>query len=151
MKHSKWKWIYHANSRFDDVGILPDGTLHNPNGYPEDLVRAAILRAETKRHERASKAAKQAAETRARRQEKKVYDIARQLTLGDGAPIGPTSHCVICGRSLDDPESIARGIGSECWQAVLSAIRFWSATLAPAERPMTLPTIPTFTPSEQLT
>jgi hypothetical protein len=31
-------------------------------------------------------------------------------------------NCEICGRALSDPESIKRGIGSECWQHVLSAV-----------------------------
>jgi hypothetical protein len=28
--------------RLCDAGILPDGTLHNPGGYPDDIVRAAV-------------------------------------------------------------------------------------------------------------
>jgi hypothetical protein len=36
--------------------------------------------------------------------------------------IGPRGHCYVCGRNLTDLESINRGIGSECWQHVLSAI-----------------------------
>jgi hypothetical protein len=136
-KMSIWKRIYHGDSRLalSDIGILPDGSLHNPNGYPEDVVRAAVLGAETRRHKTRSKAAREAAETRRRRHEQKVYDIAKQLVLGDGTPIGPRSHCVICGKFLNDPESIARGIGSDCWQVVLSAIRGWSAAFASAERP----------------
>jgi hypothetical protein len=30
-----------------------------------------------------------------------------------------SSRCVLCGKALDDPESISRGIGSDCWQSVL--------------------------------
>jgi hypothetical protein len=34
----------------------------------------------------------------------------------------PGRHCYVCGRHLDDPSAIDRGIGSECWQGVLAAI-----------------------------
>jgi hypothetical protein len=57
-KASIWKWVCHpekAGIRFRDVGILADGTLHNPNGYPDDIVRlvveAAIARLAAKRKE----------------------------------------------------------------------------------------------------
>jgi hypothetical protein len=42
----RYKWVYHDNAR------------HNPNGYPEDIVRTAVLAADTRRHERRSAAAK---------------------------------------------------------------------------------------------
>jgi hypothetical protein len=40
-------------------------------------------------------------------------DVADQKT-------GPRAHCYVCGRHLTDPASISCGIGSECWQDVLS-------------------------------
>jgi hypothetical protein len=49
-----------------------------------------------------------------------VHVIAKRIVAG--LAIGPQNHCVICGRGLTDEESIARGIGSECWQDVLSDI-----------------------------
>jgi Family of unknown function (DUF6011) len=119
---AKYKWIDHEGATLYEVGILADGTLHNPRGYPDDLVRAAVLGANQHRRERKSKAAKKAAETRHRRQAKKIYGIARRLTLDGEQPIGPRRNCVICGRALDDPPSIARGIGSECGQTVLTAM-----------------------------
>ena len=64
-------------------GILPDGTLHNPNNYPDDIVRAAVLAADARRHERRSQAAKRAAVTRSKRQERKVYAIAKALAAGE--------------------------------------------------------------------
>jgi Family of unknown function (DUF6011) len=112
-----WKWVRDGDRRFYDVGVNDDGSLHNPRGYPEDEVRAAVAAAVQRRHERASKAAKRAAETRRRRQEKKVYEVVRGLRLGER--YGPRSHCVVCGKGLGDPQSVERGIGSECWQNVM--------------------------------
>jgi Family of unknown function (DUF6011) len=117
---STWKWIYHGADTLYDVGVNPDGSLHNPNGYPADTVRAAIAAAEQRRAARRSKGAKKAAETRRIRQDRRVHKIAQQLL--DGHAIGPARHCVVCQRGLDDPESIQRGIGSECWQSILDRI-----------------------------
>jgi hypothetical protein len=36
---------------FRDVGILEDGSLHNPNGYPDELVRTALLAADARHRE----------------------------------------------------------------------------------------------------
>ena len=49
-----------------------------------------------------------------------VYQAAQRIT--DGHTFGPSSHCAICGKGLDDNQSIERGIGSECWQYVLERI-----------------------------
>jgi Family of unknown function (DUF6011) len=107
-------------SRLFNVGILDDGTLHNPNGYPEEVVRAAILAGEERRHERRSQAAKAAAETRRNRQRATVYIVARRAVADQST--GPRQRCYVCGRRLEDSKSVARGIGSECWQDVLRAI-----------------------------
>ena len=117
---SSYKWVHHNGAKLYSVGILPDGTLHNLNGYPDDVVRTAVLVADARRHERRSRAAKQAAVTRNRRQEKQVYAVAARIV--QGGCIGPVTHCAICGRGLGDQESIERGIGSECWQGVLQTI-----------------------------
>jgi Family of unknown function (DUF6011) len=121
---SRYKWVYYNDgtrlTQLRDVGILPDGTLHNPRGYPDDVVRAAVLAADERRHARASQAAKKAAETRRRRQDKKINAAA--LALAAGRQLGPRSNCYVCGRGLGDPQAIARGIGSECWQDVLRSI-----------------------------
>ena len=102
------------------LGSVPDGTLHNPNGYPDDLVRAAVAAADARWHERRVKSAKKAVETRQRRHQARVDAIARRLVAG-GA-YGPSRHCASCGRALDDADSVRRGIGSECWQNVLGKI-----------------------------
>jgi hypothetical protein len=120
MRTVKYKWVYHNETKLYEVGILADGTLHNPRGYPDALVREAVLAADARRNERRSKAAKKAAATRNRRQEKLVLQIAERIVRG--AATGPSGKCVICHRPLDDAVSIQRGIGSECWQEVLSAI-----------------------------
>ena len=62
---SKWRSIYYNGARLRDLGILPDGTLHNPNGYPDDVVKAAVLSADQQRHDRRSRAAKEAAKAAA--------------------------------------------------------------------------------------
>ena len=80
---SKYRWIHHekdgATCTLYDVGILPDGTLHNPRGYPDDDVRCAVLAADERRRQRRSLGAIKAAQTRARRQEKKVHSIAARF------------------------------------------------------------------------
>jgi hypothetical protein len=107
------------------VGLNADGSLYNPRGYPNE----AELRAELERiveerkaeeRERRSAGAKRGAETRARRRARLVWQIAQRMVRDE--KIGPCFTCIICGRELSDPQSIARGIGSECWQDVLTAI-----------------------------
>jgi Family of unknown function (DUF6011) len=105
---------------FRNVGILPDGALHNPNGYPDDEVRAAVLAADERRRVRRSDAAKKAAATRRDRHSRLVYSVARKIS--EGREYGPRQNCVVCGKGLTDPESVARGVGSDCWQCVLEAI-----------------------------
>jgi hypothetical protein len=120
---SRWKWVWRDAARIErlfQVGVLPDGTLFNPNGYPDDVVRTAIAAAEARRHECRSNAAKMAAETRAERQQNRVGYIAKRIAAAQKT--GPRTHCYVCGRHLTDPESITRGIGSECWQDVLAQI-----------------------------
>jgi len=45
---SRWNRITHEGQWLWDVGINPDGELHNPRGYPPDTVRAAITAAEAR-------------------------------------------------------------------------------------------------------
>lgn len=123
-----WKWINHEGTYLKDIGVNADGTLHNPNGYPDDQVRAAIAGAVERRHKRASAAAVKAAETRRHRREKLVYKTAARIASGER--FGPRTGCYVCGRGLGDPQSIQRGIGSECWQDVLNAITQHAEALA---------------------
>ena len=118
---SRWNLVTYNGVRMRQIGIMPDGTLYNPNGYPEDDVRAAVIAADARRHERRSQASKDAAVTRRQRTSRRVYVIAKRLTLND-KPVGPRSDCAICGRGLSDQVSIKRGVGSECWQDVMKEI-----------------------------
>jgi Family of unknown function (DUF6011) len=116
----RWNYIRHDGEFLYSIGWNADGTLYNPNGYPEERARAALEAAEERAHQRRSSAAKKGAETRRKRIEAKVYTVARRIV--DGHVYGPSNACVICERGLADTESIERGIGSECWQAVLARI-----------------------------
>lgn len=114
---------------------LPDGTrlrnigvswetelrLHNPNGYPESQVREALLLEQERRHARRSAGAKRAAVTRARRRELALDKVVG--IIAGGGTVGPQDECFFCARRLTDPESVARGIGSECWQGVLTRLQ----------------------------
>jgi hypothetical protein len=118
-KDSLWRRVKHPETgeRMLDVGILADGTLHNPNGYPDDIVRAAVEQAIARRGDRRKASAAKAAVTRKRRHDKRVHMVATKLLRGEG--ISRQNRCCICQRKLDDEASIARGIGSECWQGLL--------------------------------
>ena len=50
-----YRWVYTNDfqQKLYDVGVLPDGTLHNPNNYPEDLVRESIAGAVLRRRRKA--------------------------------------------------------------------------------------------------
>ena len=111
---SKWYWVYGTDRQIlRDMRILPDGSLHDPNGYPEDEVRAGIAAAEESRRQRRSKAAKKAAVTRRKRRERDVYGIAEEIIEGEFYVPG---RLVLCAdEDLVDAASIERGIGSECW------------------------------------
>lgn len=117
---TRWRFIVHEGHQLYDIGIDADGVLHNPNSYPPDIARAAVEAANERRRVRRSAAATKAARTRQERQARRVYQAAAKII--DGAGCGPASACYICGRGLGDPESEARGIGSDCWQDVLAAI-----------------------------
>jgi hypothetical protein len=117
---SCYRWVRYKGEKLHSVGINDDGALHNPNGYPDEIVRVAVQGADERRAVKRSKAAKKAAETRQRRKQKLIWQIAKRMLAGKG--IGARRNCAVCNRHLDDPASIRRGIGSECWQDVLSAI-----------------------------
>lgn len=130
-----WRYIYTAYGEvLHNVGIREDGSLSNPNGYDEIKLRAAIDGILARRAERRSAAAKQAAETRRQRVEKLIY--AEVQRLQDGGVFIPADLCRICGRGLDDPASLGRGIGSDCWQRIL---RHLTDRLEAEEQPPPLP------------
>ena len=119
----KYRWINGTDGvKYYDVGILADGLLFNPNGYPGDVVRAQVLAADERKRQRRSDRAKKGAATRARRRASRTHQVA--LAVAKGLKTGPRSKCWVCGRKLDDPTSKGIGIGSECWQEVLRAVEF---------------------------
>ena len=99
-----YRWVYTNDfqQKLYDVGVLPDGTLHNPNNYPEDLVRESIAGAVLRRREKRSNAAKQAAITREKRKQLMVRKVARRLLRSE--QVKPSPNCVICGKGLGDRE-----------------------------------------------
>jgi hypothetical protein len=105
------------------VGIYADGTLRNPHGYPEDVVReavaAAVERDRAWRSEMAKANAPKAAETRKLRRKYKINKIAADMLAGI---FKPGKNCGVCGRGLTDPESRKLGIGPECRAPVYSAM-----------------------------
>jgi hypothetical protein len=115
-----WKWINYQGIRYYDIGISLDSTLHNPNGYPEETVRAAISLARESRRVRRSEAAVKAAETRRRRTELLITKLAKEWT--EGNRFGPRDSCLVCKKKVSDDQSVARGIGSDCWQRMLAAM-----------------------------
>jgi hypothetical protein len=117
---SRYKWVNCDGGKLYEVGILADGTLYNPRGYPDDVVRATVLAADADRHDRRSRAAKKAAATNAERRALKVRIIAERIAARQAT--GPAHHCYVCGRQLTDQQSVNRGIGSECWQEVLTKV-----------------------------
>jgi hypothetical protein len=118
---AKWHWVYNLKGgKFYDVGILPDGSLHNPNGYDEADVRAACIAAEERRAARRKEAAKKASVTRALRRERRIAMLAKQWLRGIG--VGRQTRCCICRKQLADEASITRGVGSECWDVLQNAI-----------------------------
>jgi hypothetical protein len=124
-RRSAWKWVRHPDGRrilnpevLHDGHTITSATSGNVTAAAE-IVRAVFV-ARQAFHERRSRAAKKAAETRARRKELQVYRIAKELLAG--GCLLPSSHCRICKKAVTDPESYARGIGSDCWQGVLGAM-----------------------------
>ena len=115
----RWKWVRYEGERIDWPEFRADGTAR-AEGVSERTVLEALVNANRKLRDKRSRAARAAAETRARRRDKELYRIAH--TINVGGRTGPQMHCLLCGRGLTDEESIARGVGSECWQHVLDVM-----------------------------
>lgn len=114
---SRW---WRSVGGFHEVAVRDDGSLWNPNNYPEADVRAAIAGAKARRAESKQKSIRQAVETRARRREQRIWQAADAIR--NGAGIGQRDDCYCCAKTLTDPISIERGIGPECWEHVLRAV-----------------------------
>jgi hypothetical protein len=121
MKHYRWRWVYSRNGEiFYRTWINQDGSLHNPNGYPEEVARAAALWADEQKHQKLIEGRKRGVETAKRRREQRIAKITRDFLFGKH--IGNLSHCAICSKALGDPTSISRGIGSECWPRLMDRL-----------------------------
>jgi hypothetical protein len=115
-----YRWAMSDSERLYSVGIDANGALLNLNNYDPERVRIAVLAAEERKHAKRSASAMKAAVTRAKRTNLRVMHVARKIIAQEAT--GPARTCFICGKALSDQESIARGIGSDCWQGVLEQI-----------------------------
>lgn len=118
-----YKWVWRDSARTEKlfkVGIWGNGTLFNPNGYPEDVVRAAVLAVEARRAERRRQSAKKGVATRARRRASQVNSVVKRIA--EGKQVGPRYTCACCSRKLTDPVAIGRGVGPECWDTVVGLV-----------------------------
>jgi hypothetical protein len=113
----RWRCMRGGGDIFYSVGIEADGTLWNPNGYPEDRVRELVAGALEREHQRHEEAIKRGVAKRKRRRETRIHEAARKLLIKAG--IGDSDRCYCCNKLLSDPVSMRRGIGPECWEIVL--------------------------------
>jgi hypothetical protein len=124
IKHYRWHGLRNESGTgppyFYDVGIEPDGGVYNPHGYPEEAARAAALRADERKAAKIAQNRAAGAVKRRQRREKRIYDAAKHILEDEG--VGQLERCYCCTKGLSDPESMRRGIGSECWQKVLDAV-----------------------------
>ena len=114
-KASRWR----KAGEFVGVAYLPDGTIE-AGGNDSEQVARAILKAVSCRKLRRSASAQKAAETRARRTQAQVYEVARMVLAGRHQT--PSLMCRICRKLVTDPVSRSRGIGPDCWGQVLAII-----------------------------
>ena len=119
LKHYHWRSAPYKGDWFYSVSINRDGSLYNPNHYPEEAVREACLEADRQKAQKLIAARKQGVETRKRRREEKIAKVAKDYLLGK--QIGNDTECAICGKGLSDPVSVERGVGSECWPQLMTA------------------------------
>lgn len=112
-----WRYIRRDGEGFDNVGINRDGSLWNPNGYPEERVRPVVERIVNEKLEERAAAIKRGVEKRKRRRLSRIAEAAHRLRTQAG--IGDRVSCYCCLKALTDPVSIKRGIGPECWEHVV--------------------------------
>jgi hypothetical protein len=128
-KASRWRQV----AGFSNVAYLPDGSIE-ANGNDEWMVARAILRAEVSRATRRRESAKRAAETRAKRREKQLYRLVKHIR--DGGQFTPAHKCRLCGKSVEDAESVSRGIGPDCWQTILRELEQLVAATSDNQPPL---------------
>jgi hypothetical protein len=84
------------------------------------VVQALVDKSRAKWREYRSESAQRAAVTRRKRHDLEVYALVERLKAG--GKLSPSQHCVLCRRGLTDDESIARGIGPECWGEIMERL-----------------------------
>jgi len=115
--------VYWENGKLNDVGILADGTLHNPRGYDPEVVRKAVLAANERKRVRRSEYARKAA-TRRSRWDKKVYQVAQQIVRA-AMRLGRVQHALSVGAAWTIPSPSGAGLA-------VSAGRMFSLKLTSA-------------------
>lgn len=120
MRDLKWKWIDHGERRLYNVGVLGDGSLYNPRGYDEAVVREAVRQAEERYHASCSIAAKKAAITRQRRRERLTYDVQRGLLPSATTVRASIASSAARGSGTANrlPVESEASVGSGCWSRV---------------------------------
>jgi hypothetical protein len=116
----QWRHIHFNGAKLTDPKFTSDGVCSAAGDVDRVTILRALITANRRQHDRRSASSKRAAQTRAQRVELLVYRTA--LRLIDGGSLSPSTRCIICRKRVTDEESIARGIGAECWQGVLAAI-----------------------------
>jgi hypothetical protein len=53
--------------------------------------------------------------------ERVIQRLGKQLRHGNNILTGPRGTCCLCGQSLNDSESIARGFDNYCWNRIVAA------------------------------
>jgi hypothetical protein len=114
-------WNYLSGAHVWGLQYGLDGSLTFEGTADTVEVLRELVLANRRLKARRSKSAQRAAKKRADRRSKMVYNLVAEMQAGK--VLQPADNCRLCGRGLDDAESVNRGIGSECWQGVLEALR----------------------------
>lgn len=121
---SRWHWIRSkAGSQIRNVEIVHDGNGITSVQFQGDFDSATVVRsafdALSRRRDRRRESSRRGAETRKKRRELLVYEIAKAITEGRNLA---ATRCRLCGKKITDELSRQRGIGSDCWQEIMKQI-----------------------------
>lgn len=122
-KRIAYQWYRSNNTIFRNVTLEHDGekvVSFTCDSDDKEAAKAALVSVLVSEKAKRSEAAKKAALTRRTRTKARVYEVARAYIAG---PSRAAMRCRICGKRMNDDESILRGVGSDCWQDVLSVIK----------------------------
>ena len=121
-KQIAYRWYRSNGTVFHNVSLEHDSENIVSFSCDEDdkeAAKAGLLAVLISEKAKRSEAVKKAAETRRQRTKARVYEVARAWIGANRAAM----RCRICGKKMTDDESILRGVGSDCWQDVLSVIK----------------------------